>query len=190
MGKRAVACFPKVSTIFWTQSRGSIEAVHFCTTKRSVMLSYVERVVCQINSIAFSVKGLISPCRNWPKIQNRALQQGSEILEETAFLRSFTGKGRNLFLGRFSWVNSLCYFPQSRSHSLGTLPPDIYIAKTLSQPPLVEEDCLEFTTQSLLISGPPRCYSSCHSQILKNVFIFNCLIQILPEKRLQFNGKD
>lgn len=169
MAKSAVACFPKGwSPQFSEHSHTvteSIEAGHFCTTKRSVMFRYVERVLCQINSIAFSVKGLISPCRNWPKTQNRALQQDSEILEETAFLRSFTGKERNLFLGRLSRVNSLCYF------SLDTLTPDIYISKILSQPSLVEEDCLEFTTQSLLISGPSYCYFCCHSLILKNAFI-------------------
>lgn len=56
------------------------------------MLSYVERVACQIYSIAFLIKGLISLCRNWYKIQNAALQQGSETLENPAFLRSFTGR--------------------------------------------------------------------------------------------------
>lgn len=150
--------------------------MHFCTTKRSVLntLSNVERVVCQIYSTAFSVKGLISPCRNWHKIQNRALQQGSEILEGTAFFRSFTGKERNLFLGRFLEsvlsVTSFRVDPILMTPSLQTY---ILVRSCLSL--LLLRKTVLNLPHSLLMSSPPNCYFCCHSLILKSAFICNHL---------------
>lgn len=158
------------------------------------MLSYVERVVCQFYSISFSVKGLTSPYRNWHKTQNRALPQGSEILEETAFLRSFTGKERNLFLGRLFWVNSLCYFLQSRSHSLD--PPSRHIMvrscllsrKTvLNLPHKVFLFQVLLTVISLILSSWLLLtdFEKCINTQLPKVWF-----QILLETRLQFNRND
>lgn len=162
------------------------------------MLSYVERVACQIYSIAFLIKGLISPCRNWYKIRNTALPHGSEILENPAFLRSFTGKetfSQGVFVDSVLSVTSLrldgcdnsegmplqillegkrcflCHLPFRRL----VLPRRGDSATALphfSYSNLLQQGgktVLNLPHQSLLVSGPPDCCFCCYSPILQNV---------------------
>lgn len=107
-----------VSTIFWTQSQESIEAVCFCISKKSAMLSCI---ICQINSIAFLVKGFILSCRNNKRGERQqnlfgtrgntpASHQVSQSRHSCLLL------GSKILLPKLSNSNNVEFFSKARTH--------------------------------------------------------------------------